>query len=36
MIAAPDGDAADVAHVTLGFVKRPPSVEPTPSRSGHP
>ena len=36
MIAAPLGEAADVAHVTFGFVNRPPAVDPTPSTSGQP
>src|SRR3954471_16062005 len=31
MIAAPDGEACDVLHVTFGLVNRPPAVEPTPS-----
>ena len=34
--SAPLGEAADVDHVTSGFVNRPPSVDPTPSTSGHP
>src|SRR5262245_27902583 len=36
MIAAPDGEASDVAHVTFGLVNLPPCVEPTPSTIGHP
>ncbi len=36
MIAAPLGEASDVAQVTRGFVKRPPCVDPVPSTSGQP